>query len=202
MTEQNTTKQRRASLEPVPSTSRKNDARVIARQLERKDGTVSESHGDKRGYSWPAFTDGNDAARIHGLSSPDVVREQAQHVHAELLERAPWITELDVDAVDRYCDAEATRRMLSSFIHDVVSGRVKSRRPNGPHTGVEGVPPYIWTEHNRAVAATQKLGEVLGLDPLSRAKLAKDSAWARRLAVEGLHDVAERGRELRGGEPA
>lgn len=149
----------------------------------RRDGSPTLP---RRGYSWPPFVNGNLAGARHGTRSKRLVDERAAEIHAGLLEVAPWISELDAEAVHRYCRAESRARMLDSY--------VTAKAAEG---GVEAVLPYLWTEATRAEANAHRFAQDLGLDPTGRAKLAKDLGFAAHFGGESLADLAAEGRAVR-----
>jgi len=67
-------------------------------ELVRKDGSVAQSYGDKRGYSWPPFETGNQAALKEGWRSQRAIDDLTIEVAEELLEQSPhaarWPTAL------------------------------------------------------------------------------------------------------------
>ncbi len=149
----------------------------------RRDGTEGLP---ARGYSWPPFAAGNLTAVRHGTRSDRLVSERAAAIHAALVEIAPWVTDLDVEAVDRYCRAEGRARMLHDYTVTTAAQK-----------GVEAVLPYLWTEATRAEANAARFAQDLGLDPTGRAKLAKDLGVAVHFGGDQLADLTEQGRAIR-----
>jgi hypothetical protein len=126
-----------------------------------------------RGYSWEPFTPGHTRSLRHGLNSPRTVEAKRAEVRAELeelLEREPQVQPRDSDAVERYVDSRAIRRLLSDWIvKQTAEGDVLS------------VPQYIWEAHARAAVNEARFGAELGLSPLHRARL------LRELSLVGQH---------------
>jgi hypothetical protein len=149
----------------------------------RRDGSPTVP---RRGYSWPPFAAGNLAHVTHGTRSQRLVSERAEAIHAALIEVAPWVTDLDVEAVDRYCRAEGRARMLHEYAVATAAER-----------GVEAVSSFVWTEATRAEANAAKFAADLGLDPAGRAKLAKDLGVAVHFGGDQLADLADQGRAIR-----
>ena len=133
----------------------------------------------------PPFEPGNRLAVVHGAESPALVAERAELVHAELKEAAPWVTDLDGEAVARYCQAEARSRMLHDHIEKTVTAK-----------GVTGVPSRTWEQATAASRLAATLGGLLGLDPMSRARLQRDASQAGRNMAD-LEALAEQGRAAR-----
>ena len=182
------TKRGTARLAAVPSQDRENPAHATPRQMTRKDGSTTSSWGQASG-SRPPFAAGNKLAVRHGAYSRELVAAKATEVLAELQEHAPYLDSLlDQMPMEQLLDAEAKRRMISEYIDVKVA-----------EAGIEAVKPNVLTEYTRLTAVAQKAASDLGLTPTSRAKLLKDTGWARRLADEGVHQVAQRGREYRAG---
>lgn len=142
-----------------------------------------------RGYSWPPFEPGNLKAVHHGARSERLVNARSAEIAAELFAECPWMADVDGEAVERYCRAEARARMLHAWIERQVEEK-----------GPAGVKPYVWTEAGRADANAQKFGQDLGLDPTGRAKVLRDLGWAKQLHRGRLDELQSRGRALRRGD--
>lgn len=78
------------------------------------------SHGDARGYSWPPFEPGNEAAVTHGAHSPRKVRPVADQLKRELVAAAPWAMGPTFAAVvEAWAVAEAQCRLLREWLDEV-----------------------------------------------------------------------------------
>jgi hypothetical protein len=73
----------------------------------------------------------------------------------------------DQTAVERFCRAETRARMLDAWIVATVEAK-----------GPDRVRPWSWQEANRADRLATELGHSLGLDPLGRARLQRETAEA------------------------
>jgi P27 family predicted phage terminase small subunit len=82
----------------------------------------------------------------------------------------PIVTDLDVNALEIYCEAIVTYRKAMQKVHDTSEVYVNKANSNKPAKN-----PWL-TVANEAAAQVKKYGEVLLLDPVSRARasLAKD----------------------------
>jgi hypothetical protein len=161
-----------------------------------KNGRVSESWGHVEPA--PVFEVANTASVVHGAHRDTlVVQRQAEELHALYSERYPFIDDYDVAQVRRMCREEVRAHLLHEYIEEVCDGRREGRVPRGssaPLTGIEAVPPYLWTEASRANQTAAKLAQDLGLDPTGRYKLLKDAGWAKHLAGGRAAEMAERGK--------
>ncbi len=149
------------------------------------------------------FQVGNTAALRSGVraTTSRVLDARAAQVRAEmevLAETHPWAATAHPSVVELFCKAVAKMRMINDYIDSVVEGdREAFPSRDRPSTGIEAVPPYLWTEATRAEAQATKLAERLGLDPKGQAELMKDSAWAKRLAGASLDELMAAGRRVR-----
>ncbi|MCU1490707.1 MAG: hypothetical protein JWM85_2112 [Acidimicrobiaceae bacterium] len=150
----------------------------------------------KRGYTntHPPFEAGNLAAAKHGAFSLRSITAGGLAVRAALFERCPWmVADVDDEALERYCRAEARARMLDEYIQGVIEQR-----------GVEAVKPYLFSEARGADANAQKFAQDLGLDPAGRSRIARDIGMARKLfepegnAITALGIQGRKLRQLRG----
>ncbi len=168
----------------------------------RRDGTPTSDRQDARGYSWPPFEPGNTVSVRHGGFSDRLVSERAKQVRALLFENYPYLADdVFAEALERYCRAEARAQMLHEWIMAVVEGSVEVAPRNGrPRTGVEAVPPYLWSEASRAEANAQKFGQDIGLDPIGHVRIARDLGLVARLRGQpggGVEALARKGNALR-----
>jgi len=148
-------------------------------------------HGPARGYSWPPAEAGNEKALTHGAYSPRMIEEKAADVRETLLEICPW---LDVPeyapAIARFLRAEARSLLLHSAI-------LKQAAERG---GEDKVSSRLWEQATASDRLAAQLGNVLGLDPLGRARLAQ-TASAAELNVHTLGDLAAAGRAVMAARP-
>lgn len=141
-----------------------------------------------RGYSWEPFGPGNVAAVRSGAFSRRLVSERAAQLHAELMERCPWLVETDAVTVDSLCRARARLLMLDEHISKLVE-----------EGGVAAVRPYLWSEASRAEANVAKFEADLGLSPAGRGRLARDLGQAAYFGEKANTDLAalgHRGRKV------
>jgi hypothetical protein len=125
---------------------------------------------------WPDFEHGNMVALRHGASSDRAIAARQVETRAELLEVAPWLADAaDADAVARYLRVETRARMLDEWIVDTI-------RAKGP----QAVKPWAWEQARSADRLAAELGHSLGLDPIGRVRLQRETASAER----GKHDLA------------
>jgi hypothetical protein len=113
-----------------------------------------------KGYSWPPFAPGNEAATTHGANSERRWRPLAEALVVEAIESAPWLTRPAFRwAVEAWSVAEAKASLVDAWLDS--SGLLDA----------EGVPfPAVAVSdrlHGRALA----LRSQLGLDPTSFARL-------------------------------
>lgn len=137
-----------------------------------------------RGYSWPPFEQGNGVALTHGSYSPQAIEAKAAEVRETLLEVAPWLDQSEyAPAVARFLRAEAR----SLLLHQAILKQSKERG------GEDKVSSRLWENATAADRLAAQLGNVLGLDPLGRAKLAQ-TASAAELNALTLGELAAQGR--------
>jgi hypothetical protein len=145
--------------------------------------TADDAHaatGDKRGYSWPQFTDGNTIALRHGSRSDRFVHPLAAAFRDVLLADRPDLASYP-EAVAAWATAEARCELLR--VHHAKAGFV----------GADGT---VRNSHDILMFESQamKLRQVLGLDPMSDAALAKSRADAVLTQLD-LESIRQRGRE-------
>ena len=126
-------------------------------------------------------------ARHPRFSAKRLVNDKPKAIFAELKAVCPWLHDVDQAAVDRFIEAESRRRILSNRLRKMLS--------EGSYP--EDIKATFWNALKDAEMNSYKLGQDLGLDPTGRQKLLKDAAWTKRLASEGVSQVADRGRQLR-----
>lgn len=151
-----------------------------------------------RGYKWEQARPGNTLAARHGARSEKLVSERAQAVLAELMTQYPWLEEADGVVLDTLCRAKARFDMLDSYATDVIEGtREAYPRKGFPQTGVEAVPPQVWTALARSENTIISAAGKLGMTATDRAQLFKDAGIARHYGSGSLATFAAKGRKLR-----
>ena len=154
--------------------------------LVRRDGSETQSYGPARGYSRPPFEKGNTLALGTGHDSPRAIEGKAEHVRATLLEVAPWLDEpAYAPAVARFLRAEARALLL----HEHITRTAEEK-------GTAAVPSRTWEQATAADRLAAQLGNVLGLDPLGKARL-QSLAAGTELTVRSLADLAAEGAAIR-----
>lgn len=137
--------------------------------------------------SWPEFPPGNEAALSHGAHSQRLGREDAAGLLAEVEREAPpWLATVDRAALAAWAYAEGRCRRLRSWL----DGQDALLRPDGSAHPCELL---LLRWENRAAAARA----ALGFDPLSRARLTRDTAVGAAMVAEGLEAVRAAGRATR-----
>jgi len=136
-----------------------------------------------RGTTRPPFPDGNTLSTTHGARSPRVYGELARMLAAGLMEDRPDLARYP-EAVARWAEAEAQAALLRRHLAEV--GTIDPET-NSPRAG-----SLTWLRSFERAAA--EAGALLGLDPMSEAKLSRERAAASVLAVD-LEAVMARGRE-------
>lgn len=148
-------------------------------------------HGPPRGYSWPAFEEGNALAVRHGAYSERVTHPIAREIAAGVVADREHLAAYP-EALWSWALAEAKVLVLEQWLQE----------HGGPIKADGDVQPAAKMQ-DRMMARADSLRGKLGLDPKSEAELAKARADAHR-SVEDLETLRERGREFldeRGGLP-
>lgn len=131
-----------------------------------------------RGYSWPPFTEGNDAAEKHGAWSERKWRPIADVLAEVLPTIAPWATrDAYAGAAASLCRVEAQLWLVSEYLNDV--GLLDA----------EGEPRPATKLADRLESRAQSLRTELGLSPLALARLM--GAMASAAGSAGLDDELE-----------
>jgi hypothetical protein len=143
-----------------------------------------EGRGPARGYSWSPFQPGHELSMKHGARSPRKIEPLAAELVAGLLESRPEL-EAYPEAVWAWGRAEARCVLLSEWI---ASRGLIDPETDQPMPGLKSLLSF----ENQAA----NFRAILGLDPTSEARLAKERADATRGAVD-LERLRERGREAR-----
>ncbi len=129
---------------------------------------------------------GNTFSLVHGGDSPRTIEARAAEARTALLDICPWLDEpAYAPAVARFLRAEARALLLHG--HIAATAREK---------GVGAVASRLWEQATAADRLAAQLGNVLGLDPLGRARLQSLTAGAE-VAVASLASLAAEGRAIR-----
>lgn len=140
-----------------------------------------------RGYSWPPFEPGNEAALTHGAYSANRVEPIATALRAQLLEVAAWCAAPAFAAtVAAWSQAEARARLLQLYLDEV--GLLDA----------EGEPRSALAALDKAERAASRLREQLGLTPAAWAALRR--AWSDdddAVVPGGLAALKQTGRAIR-----
>lgn len=137
-----------------------------------------------RGQTLPPFPETHSLSLGHGAHSPRVYGELAQVLAAGLLEIRPDLQAYPV-AVARWAEWEGRAQLLRK--HLAVVGDIDAS------TGE--VRPGLTKWLHRCENAAERAAALLGLDPISEARLAKERASAQLVAVD-LAEIAARGRQI------
>jgi hypothetical protein len=136
---------------------RSDNEKSSAVRWQGNDGIVTEP---ARGYVWPPFEPGNQAATTHGAGSERRWRPLAEQLVTEALTEAPWLTRPAFSrAVAAWSVAEAKAELVDSWLDD--HGLLDE----------SGVPHPANALADRLHARAGTLRTQLGLDPTSFAKL-------------------------------
>jgi phage terminase small subunit len=127
-----------------------------------------------RRYSWPPFEPGNSVALRHGAYSPRRVDPLAAELVERVLADTDWLRPCDRPAVWAWARAEARVQLLAEHL-----------AANGGDLADDGSVRPAADLLSRVEAQAQRMRSVLGLDPLSRARLGRDVA-ATRVDLEAL----------------
>ncbi len=141
---------------------------------------------DARGYSWPPFEVGNQAAATHGALSERQIRPLADQLARDLIAVAPWCSQAAFAAtVAAWAWSEAQSSLLRRYVdtHGLL--------------GDDGVPIPACALLDRCEARAGRLRSELGLSPRSWAALAATLGSAdHEAAARGLDALRAVGREL------
>ncbi|WP_052668663.1 P27 family phage terminase small subunit [Nitriliruptor alkaliphilus] len=149
---------------------------------ERKGSAGPASGIPARGYRWEPFQPGHLLSTRHGANAERFVQPIADAVVRWARERAPWLDDLDGPALESWARAEARCVLLADYLD--VHGLVDA----------EGEPRSALRALERAESSAMRARERLGLDPRSRAALARERADAVLHAAD-LEQVRAAGRE-------
>lgn len=144
---------------------------------------MSSTGTPARGYSWPPFAPGHTSSVKHGAESPRLVSQRAERLLEEVAaDRPSWLGEVDGSAVRAWAYAEARCAMLREWTdqHGLLDDR---GRPTHAATLL------LQCERQAADARAR-----LGFEPLSRARLGRDTAVARAAVADGIEAVRAAGR--------
>lgn len=138
-----------------------------------------------RGYSWPAFTRGNEVALRHGAWSPRKIDPLASELVESVSRQVEWWRPADMPSVWAWARTEARVQLLTEWL---------AERGDLDDDGNVRAAADLLT---RLEARAQSLRSALGLDPTSRARLGRDVAAAEvdlaGLRVEGRRIIEARG---------
>jgi len=164
----------------------------------RKDGTLASVPEPASGYTWEPFAAGHTRSVQHGATSPRLVSERAESVLAEMMATYPWLASCDGVLVDVLIRAKTRHLMLSEWTEKVITGEVEAHARRGrPRTGIEAIPDQVWRALEGAERSVTNAASRLGMSPVDRASLFKDSAVARRLGTEAVAALSAEGRRIR-----
>jgi hypothetical protein len=169
--------------------------------------------GSARGYSWPPFAAGNTAALVHGARSERSVAPLAEKIAAGLLTHASCPDYLQEPAyapvVAAWSRAEAVTQLLWQYLDGMDAETALTETIAGEEDETHGEGGSI-TRRSASKRVMSVLGELhrsetramnlrgrLGLDPLSRAKIAKDIGLAQRASDDALDRLGETGKAIR-----
>ena len=142
-----------------------------------------------RGYTWPPFEDGNEAAVTHGATSSKLVTPRAKAIGPVVLEANPHLDPLrDGPAVFRYAMTLARIERVYCWLADKEDA-VFSDAEQGEVHGV-----YERLERWERQASTDE--ERLAIAPLTRTKLGLDSLRAKAMTEEEKRAAAEARKRL------
>jgi len=164
----------------------------------RKAGTLASVPEPASGYTWEQFSAGHTKSVQHGATSPRLVSERAESVLAEMMTDFPWLASCDAVLVDVLIKAKTRHIMLSEWTEKVITGEVEAHARRGrPRTGIEAIPDQVWRALEGAERSVTNAASRLGMSPVDRASLFKDSAVARRLGTEAVAALSAEGRRIR-----
>lgn len=113
-----------------------------------------------RGYSWPQFTEGNEASVQHGGTSPRVFGPVADELEAEIRSTTPWLGRPEFRRTVRaWAVAEAKAQVIDAWLD--VNGLLDA----------DGEPRNAAVLSDRMHARATSLRAAMGLDPQSFGKL-------------------------------
>ncbi len=139
-----------------------------------------------RDYKWADAEPGNTLALKHGAYSTRVVEPRARAILAHVTVTAPaWLELVDSAALDAWATAEARCAVLREWCDE--HGLIDSK----------GKATHAADLLLRSERLAADLRARLGFDPLSRARLGRDSAIAVAAAESAVSRVAEVGRAIR-----
>ena len=169
--------------------------------------------GPARGYSWPPFAPGNTVALVHGAKSERSVAPLAEKIAAGLLTHPSCPDYLQEPAygpvVAAWSRAEAVTQLLWQYLDGMDAERALTETITGEEDETHGEGGSI-TRRSASTRVMSVLGELhraetramnlrgrLGLDPVSRAKIAKDLGIAQRASDDALTRLGETGKAIR-----
>jgi len=121
----------------------------------------------------------------NGATSEVVLSTSAEVLRELLIDKYPWITELDAVAIEQYCRLEARARLLNDLVNEKFeTGEVSAA---------------LILAATQADKAALQAAEALGLSPKGRMAIAKDASFAAQIQQDQLKSLVELGRERRRG---
>lgn len=141
----------------------------------------------------PDFEKNNTLGVKSGVFSERLVSADAKAVHDELVAALPWLIDQDAVVLDVLCHAKARYDRANTYADSICDGEVSV----GDSTGIGAVPERIWRVIDRAEDKIISSCSKLGMTPLDRAVLMRDTSWARALQRRGGEQLAEEGARLR-----
>ena len=147
--------------------------------------SADQSGTPARGYTWPPFEPGNEAALKHGARSERRWRPIADRLAAELLAERPWL-EQHRRSVDAWARVEAQATLISNWLDEV--GLLDD----------EGNPRPASDRLDRLESRAQSLRSDLAETPASMARLLSQltTTAAQTGAVDALEALKSEGRAL------
>lgn len=144
------------------------------------------------------FGQGNTDAAKHGAYSDQLVSAGAQELLGQLLETLPWLHEADALTLDGLCRAKWRHDRVDQEIEGIITGEIRAHPRKGfPDTGVQAVPERLWQQVSREARSIVEFCGKLGMTPVDRAALMKDTSWAHALNGGRGPQLGEQGRALR-----
>jgi len=134
----------------------------------------------------PPFPLGHTLSLKHGGYSARVTGERAQQVLARLeaVGDLAWLQAQDGPAVEAWCRAQARAELLHEALD---AAEVTSK----------GLPRFLFDQWAASERLASRLADRLGLAPLARAQLARDTTMAQAAAAQGLAQTLQAGRDAR-----
>lgn len=137
------------------------------------------SQGPARGYSWEPFVAGNFKAKKHGAHSDRIITPIAAALANQLMTDLPYLQDPTYrEALLDYARTVARVEVLEQWLDE--NGEVDA----------EGKVAPAATYLLRVRAHAAQMASRLGLDPLSRARLGKDTTAAKLDVAQIMAEIA------------